>query len=142
MWASYNIPGTAGTNNPSSSWNNSRSWVQITIAFVPGGIAPANTVLPAISGSTVVGNVLSTTNGTWNNIPTSFTYQWYSAGSPIGGATSSTYTSQVTDVGNTITVIVTATNATGSTPATSGGAGPITASAGTVATTNIMTMGA
>ena len=38
--------------------------------------APVNTVAPVISGTTTLGSVLTTTNGTWTNSPTSYTYQW------------------------------------------------------------------
>jgi hypothetical protein len=38
--------------------------------------APVNIVKPAISGTTTVGQVLSTSDGTWELAPTSFTYQW------------------------------------------------------------------
>jgi len=62
---------------------------------------------------------LTTTNGTWNNSPTSYAYQWQRNGANIGGATSSTYTQVTADAGQLITCIVTATNAGGSEPATS-----------------------
>lgn len=51
----------------------------------------------------------------------SFTYSWKRAGVAISGATSSTYTLTAPDVGPEITVTVTATNANGSTSATSPG---------------------
>jgi P2-related tail formation protein len=86
---------------------------------------PVNTVLPAITGSPVVAQVLTSSTGTWSNEPTSYTYQWEdcnTAGescSNISGATASSYTVASTDVGHTIRVVVTATNSTGSTVATS-----------------------
>ena len=50
------------------------------ITVIPSPVAPANTVLPVISGSTVVGNVLTTTSGTWTGFPApTFTYQWQRA---------------------------------------------------------------
>lgn len=79
---------------------------------------PVNSVLPVISGAAVSGQTLSTTNGTWTGTPT-YTYQWYRNGIAIGGATNSTYLLTDSDNGTTITVIVTATNAGGSTSATS-----------------------
>lgn len=88
---------------------------------VAGAAIPGNTVLPVISGTATSGSTLTTTNGTWTNSPTSFTYQWTRADTitPISGATASTYVLTATDVGHTITVSVTATNAIGSTSATS-----------------------
>jgi hypothetical protein len=88
--------------------------------------APTNSVLPAISGTTTEGQTLSTTKGTWTGSPTSYTYQWQdcnTSGSScvnISGASSSSYKLSTNDVGQTLRVIVTATNAGGSTPATSG----------------------
>jgi hypothetical protein len=90
---------------------------------------PVNSVLPAISGTTAQGQTLTTTNGTWTNSPTSFTYQWKRGGTNISGATATTYVLTATDVGTTITCAVTATNSFGSTSATSAGVGPITSSA-------------
>lgn len=83
-------------------------------------IAPVNTVAPVISGTAVVGQTLSTTNGTWSNSPTSFSYQWKRGATNIG-TNSSTYTLVQADAGNTsnITCVVTATNTAGSTNATS-----------------------
>ena len=75
--------------------------------------APVNTVLPAISGTQAPGATLTTTNGTWTNTPTSYTYQWKRGGVNIGGATANTYVVQSADNGTTITVTVTATNAAG-----------------------------
>jgi hypothetical protein len=84
-------------------------------------VAPVNTVAPVISGGLYVGDVLTTTNGTWDNIPTSFTYVWYNetTGLPIPGATSSTYTLLESDAGSEIASQVTATNGAGSTMAQS-----------------------
>ena len=81
---------------------------------------PVNTAIPTISGAPQVGRTLTATNGTWTNSPASFTYQWNRAGTPIPGATASTYIPAAADVGNTLTISVTATNGSGpSTPAIS-----------------------
>ena len=54
---------------------------------------PRNVSPPAVSGTPSAGSVLTTTNGTWTYCPpASFTYQWFRDGSPIAGATSSSYT--------------------------------------------------
>jgi len=53
---------------------------------------PVNTVAPVISGSNYVTSVLTTTNGTWTNTPTNFSYQWYRGATEIRGATSITNT--------------------------------------------------
>ena len=82
--------------------------------------SPANTVAPSVSGTAVVGQVLTTTNGTWNNSPSSYSYQWKRGATNIG-TNASTYTLVQADAGNTsnITCVVTATNAAGSANATS-----------------------
>ena len=84
---------------------------------------PRNTSLPVASGSAVQGQTLSTTNGTWTNSPTSFTYQWDRCGtggtncSVIAGAGSTQYTIGSNDIGFALRSAVTATNASGSTTA-------------------------
>jgi hypothetical protein len=79
-----------------------------------------NTAAPSISGSTVIGSVLTSTTGTWIGYPTpTFAYQWNRAGSAISGATSSTYTTVSADGGAAMTCTVTGTNSSGSNSATS-----------------------
>ncbi len=95
----------------------------------PQSEAPVNTVIPTISGISQVGNALTASTGTWTNSPTSYSYQWNAGGTVISGATSSTYTLISSEVGDTITVTVTATNSLGSTPATSNSVGPVTSGA-------------
>ena len=80
--------------------------------------APVNTATPVISGSTALGGVLTSTTGTWSNSPSSFTYQWKRGATNIG-TNANTYTLVAADSGAAITCVVTATNASGSTPATS-----------------------
>jgi hypothetical protein len=93
--------------------------LQAQVAALLGGTAPANTALPAITGSATVGSVLTATTGTWSNSPTSYAYQWARAGSSISGATSSTYTVASADLGKGITCTVAATNSAGTGYATS-----------------------
>jgi hypothetical protein len=81
---------------------------------------PTNTSVPTITGSATVGSTLNATTGTWANNPTSFTYQWKSAGvNATGpGALTNAYTPIApADIGNTLTVYVTARNAAGSSAA-------------------------
>ena len=81
--------------------------------------APVNMTPPSISGNTVQGQTLAEAHGSWTNYPTSYSYQWQdcdSAGnncSAITGATSQTYTLTASDVGHTIRVQESATNAGG-----------------------------
>jgi len=96
----------------------------IPVVVVSGSLnpAPVNTVLPSISGTLNLGQLLTASTGTWTNSPTGYTYQWQRGGVNIGGATANTYTTVLADVGQTLTVIVTASNASGAgAPATSAG---------------------
>ncbi len=87
---------------------------------------PVNTALPTITGTSQQGKTLTELHGTWTNGPTGYSYQWQqceSSGSaclPISGATAQTYVLAAGDVGHTIRVQETASNAAGpSAPATS-----------------------
>jgi hypothetical protein len=78
------------------------------------GTAPANTVAPVASGTGVVGQTLSVTNGTWTGTATiAFGYQWRRDASNIGSATASTYLLVTADSGHAIDCVVTGTNAYG-----------------------------
>ena len=115
-----NIGWGQGAVNNNISWGKSQitSWSGAT--DIDGGNAPVNTIAPVISGSTSLGSVLTTTNGTWTSLTAiTYTYQWYRGATLITGATSSTYTIVVADSAASITCKVTATNSLGSNVATS-----------------------
>jgi hypothetical protein len=92
---------------------------------VVSGLPPANTTLPAISGTTTQGQTLSASNGSWSNLPTSYAYQWRRCNASgancadISSATASAYTLVYADAGSTTRVVVTASNAYGDSTATS-----------------------
>lgn len=75
-------------------------------------LKPVNSVLPAITGTTTVGQTLTTTNGTWSNSPT-YAREWLRDGSPISGATGTTYVLVAGDQGKKISVRVRASTAAG-----------------------------
>lgn len=82
-------------------------------AGVVNGIgAPANSIVPAITGTAKVGETLTSSTGTWSGSPV-YTRQWLAGGVAIPGATATTYVPVAGDVGKAITVRVTATNAKG-----------------------------
>jgi len=86
-----------------------------SIKFVPVNVTP-----PAITGNTTLGSLLTLTNvGQWLNYPSSFAYQWQRNGVNITSATASTYVLVSADSAAGITCVVTATNALGSSSATS-----------------------
>ena len=87
---------------------------------------PVNTSSPTISGSSIQGNQLTVTDGSWRGFPsdkafsyTSTAYQWLRNGSDISGATGNQYATVVADVGNAISCRVTVSNSRGPTPSTS-----------------------
>jgi hypothetical protein len=86
---------------------------------------PVNTAAPTISGTPKVGEELDASNGSWTGGVRSFTYQWQrcdgQGGSCVSvqGATGGSYGVRSADTGNTVRVVVTATNLAGSTNAVS-----------------------
>jgi hypothetical protein len=105
---------------------------------VVGSTAPANTVLPAITGTAQVGQTLTTSTGTWSSPATpTFSYAWQRCNSTgaacvaIAGATASTYVAQTADAASTLRAQVTAANAQGTTSATSAQTAVVAAASGT-----------
>ncbi len=93
--------------------------------------APTSSSPPVISGTAEAGQTLTSSTGTWTGSPTEFSYQWQQCEasgkscSGITGATGSSYALASRDVGHTIRVVVTATNAGGSTAADSAVTGTV-----------------
>jgi Bacterial Ig-like domain (group 3) len=84
--------------------------------------APANTGLPQILGTPVVGAKLTVSDGTWTGYPApTFTYKW------SDGTTGATKTVKAADIGQTLTVTVTGKNSVASASATSPAVGPVPA---------------
>jgi hypothetical protein len=94
----------------------------INVAMVPS--APHNTAAPAITGTALVGDMLTCSNGSWTGegmlsvrsgwpLSTPFGYQWLREGSAFSGATSASYVVQSADEGHSLACEVTATNAAG-----------------------------
>ena len=108
-----------GTVTINGNWME--AWLAITAA--PPAVAPTNTVAPVISGTNNIGQVLTTTDGTWTGTPApTFAYQWFRGATAISGQTATTYTIQSQDLHPTaqaITCQVTGTNASGTAVATS-----------------------
>lgn len=55
---------------------STRKWSKST-AVVTAFPTPANTVAPAVTGTAQVSRILTLSNGTWNNRPTSYAYKWF-----------------------------------------------------------------
>jgi hypothetical protein len=96
-------------------------------------LAPTNTVLPSVSGSAEEGQTLSASTGTWTGSPASFAYQWEDCNAAggdcvnVSGATSASYKLAAGDVGHTLRVVVTASNAGGTAEAASAATATVTA---------------
>jgi DNA-binding beta-propeller fold protein YncE len=94
-----------------------------TAVIIP--LPPAVTAAPGIAGTATNLQTLAASPGSWSNKPTKFTYKWEDCDASgagctaISGATAATYTLALSDVGDTIRVVVTASNAGGSTSASS-----------------------
>jgi Domain of unknown function (DUF1906) len=80
---------------------------------------PQNDGAPSIGGTAMAGQTLTERHGIWSGTPTSYAYAWEdcdSAGNScaaISGAAAATYVPTTADVGDTIRVVETATNASG-----------------------------
>ncbi len=106
-----------------------------TAVVKKSGNAPAATALPTLGGSTQPGATLTATNGAWSGTqPLSFKYSWLrcnasgsSCGTVVGLASANTYKLTGADLGHTIRVEVTASNAVGSKSSTSTQTAVITA---------------
>src|SRR5688500_1458673 len=114
----FRVVATSGTDTTTVASN-------ATTAVVAAPVGPPNTALPTITGSAVVGSALTGTNGTWTGTGITYVDQWLrcnSAGAEcvtISGATALRYTVVAADLGRTLRLRVTATNASGSATATS-----------------------
>jgi hypothetical protein len=134
-------PLTTGVSSSGSSVPPIAAPLLATIAQAPGAtspiltpppvltppvvLAPVNTALPAIAGSASEGQLLEASSGSWDENPTSYAYQWQLCAasgetcSDVSAATASSYTVPPHDHGHTLRVVVTASNAVGSTSASS-----------------------
>ncbi len=121
------------TNSGGSTQASSPATAVVEAVPPPPPPAPVNTALPAVTGTSVEGETLKASAGSWSNSPTSFSYQWKDCNSSgtscaaIGGATSSTRVLASSDVGHTLRVVVKATNSGGSGEATSAASATVVA---------------
>lgn len=85
-------------------------------------VAPSNTAPPTISGTAQEGDTLTADPGSWSGTtPISYSYAW------SDGATGQTDTLTSSDVGQNVSVTVTASNTAGSAQSTSASVGPVQA---------------
>ena len=120
-----------GSNGAGSS-SASSDPTQVVQAAAP--TPPSNTSPPSISGTAQNGQTLSASAGNWNGTPPiGFAYQWRRCDSgggscaDISGASGQSYMVGSADVGSTIRVAVTGSNAAGSSSASSAPTSVVTA---------------
>jgi len=97
--------------------------ITMTVPAAPLPV-PAVVSAPTITGTAVLGQTLTENQGSWQNNPTSYSYQWEDCDgtgsncSAIAGATAPTHVVTTADMGHALSVQETASNASGSTTAT------------------------
>ena len=97
---------SVGTSSPVTT-------ASVTVVNPP---APMNTTAPyVVATEPYVGDDMIVAPGRWDNLASSFTFQWKRNGANIAGATQQIYHIQAADLNNALTVTVTAVNAGGST---------------------------
>ena len=115
-----------------SNGDGSASATSQPTGIVSSGTAPVNNAGPTISGTPKVGEQLIANTGTWTGGVRSYSYQWQrrdtggASCSAVQDATAKAYGVRTVDAGNTLRVVVTATNLAGSTNATSAPSSTIT----------------
>jgi hypothetical protein len=89
--------------------------IGVSGGFRTDGLVPINTVAPEISGIPLVGQLLSSTTGTWTSDTgvISFQYQWTRNNVDIVGATSEFYLVSTSDVATNLRCKVSATDLDG-----------------------------
>lgn len=78
------------------------------MSLVFGPATLVNTTRPRVSGTPVVGRVLTASGGAWSQPDISRSFRWLRNGLPIAGATGSTYKPTTSDIGKALSVRVTA----------------------------------
>jgi hypothetical protein len=136
--AGQGLRAVIAAGNRISSWSLATT-APVTVAGgappPPAATAPANTALPAITGTPRTTRTLTSSTGTWTGTASiTHAYQWQrrtnttgSTWASISSATARTFTVRSSDRGYLIRVGVTARNGVGSTQAFSAPVGPITA---------------
>ncbi|MEU0096499.1 hypothetical protein [Kribbella sp. NPDC006257] len=86
----FNLAGAALGVRDVSVTSFAGASVTLAKAFTVLGAAPKATKAPALSGTPQVNHTMTVSTGTWSPTCTSYTYQWYSGGVAVAGATKST----------------------------------------------------
>jgi hypothetical protein len=134
--------------NPFGAAAQDSEQASIYATYTPASGAPLNTSPPTITGTAQQGLTLTEQHGSWTNNPSSFSYQWLQCDGlgggclPIAEARGRAYLPVAADVGHTLKVEETASNAGAtSSAAISSATAPVT-SQGSAATFGKTTIGA
>ena len=139
-WVSVDVTPLVSWDGPVAvQLRSSATWSPMELASRENGVSraprlivettavpPSNETAPTVSGTPAIGTTLTASTGTWSGTePMTFAYQWRLCDASgagcidIPGATASTFGVDAADVGSTLQVAVTASNAGGSSTATS-----------------------
>src|SRR3954451_1336932 len=121
-----------GNDTAGQAFNLVADTISVDSGAAPVSSPPVNTLPPNISGTPQSGQKLTASTGNWSGVqPIAYAYQWQrcgaSGGSCVGitGATGQAYVATDADVGRTLRVVVTATNADGTASSTSAATGVV-----------------
>jgi len=115
--------------------------LRLAAAHMTAGLTPTVITPPTITGLPQSGQTLTATRGLWTNAPRRYAYQWLRCDGtgancqPIADAVTSTYLVTDTDIGSTLRVDVTATDAVATSVAAQSAATTIVTSAPTTTAT-------
>lgn len=133
-----NAGGSAGMVSSAQSDVVTAPWPPPSPPPTPPPIAPSIRSAPVISGLPQVGQILSSSGGSWaGTTPISYTYQWQRcrpACTDILGARGGSLTLTMADVDATVRVLVAASNVAGRAQAASAQLGPIAPAAADIKT--------
>ena len=121
------LGGTVGTDAYNQVINGHRYWLQEEFSndgstclqhYTPT-VAPSSFSAPVVSGTAAEGQLLSVTNGAWQNAPSGYAYRWQRCAAPTGcediaAAVDSTYRLVAADAGHAVRAEVAAQNVAGS----------------------------
>lgn len=83
-----------------------------TLTIIAAG-APQNITLPSVLGTAEAGQTLTADPGSWSGAPTGYAYQWRVSGNVHSGATGASFALTAAQAGQTLSVEVLASNASG-----------------------------
>ncbi|WP_434156607.1 S8 family serine peptidase [Clavibacter nebraskensis] len=97
------------------SYSGSGATTLVDVTTLAAAAAPVASAPPAIAGTPDVGQTLTASTGTWTPAGVTLVTQWLSNGTPIAGATGSTFRVTPAVAGSALAVQVTATASDGQT---------------------------